>query len=65
MNGIEIRKKIDDLSEFIANSLTPSFFVLNNEVREAQEKIKYLQSICPHEYREDGFCIYCRKRSGK
>jgi len=62
MSGNEIRAKIIELNETINNKLTPSFFTLNEEVKKAQEQIEQLRRICPHEYDELGYCIYCDER---
>ena len=62
MNGNEVRQKIIELNEIISNKLTPAFFTLNDEVKKAQEQIEQLRKVCPHEYDELGYCIYCDER---
>lgn len=62
MTGPDTRKRINELNKFIATKITPETFVLIKEVVEAQEEIKMLQSSCPHEYDDLGFCIYCDLR---
>lgn len=60
MNGIEIRKKIIANNKEIAEQ-PHNIFVLNKRVQELLEENKALQEMCPHEYDELGFCIYCDK----
>lgn len=62
MNGMEIRSRIIKLNDLINIKLTPGVFTLNEEVLRAQEEIKELQAMCPHEYDDLGFCIYCDAR---
>ena len=62
MNGPEIREKIIECNKIISEQVTPAFFTLNEAVKEAQEAIKHLREVCPHEYDELGYCIYCDKK---
>lgn len=59
--GLEIKQRIDLNNKIIQDSLTPNVWTLNNTVNELLKENNELQSICPHEYDEDGFCIYCYK----
>ena len=60
MSGEEIRAKIIETNKIIEQSLSPTF-VLNKAAKMALEENKHLRNICPHEYDELGFCIYCDK----
>lgn len=60
MSGEEIRQKIIENNKIIEQSLSPTF-VLNRTAQKALEENQRLQKICPHEYDELGFCIYCDK----
>ena len=60
MSGEEIRQKIIENNKIIEDSLSPTF-VLNRAVQKALEENKRLRNICPHEYDELGYCIYCDK----
>lgn len=60
MSGEEIRQKIIANNKIIEESLSPTF-VLNRAVQKALEENKRLRNICPHEYDELGYCIYCDK----
>lgn len=61
MNGNEIKERIDALNALIEGQLTPSFFTLNKQIEEAQKAIEKLREICPHQFSEDGPCIFCGK----
>lgn len=65
MNGREIRTKIDSLYEERRQIVHPAFFTLNNEILRIDKEIDKLQKKCPHNYAEDGFCIYCDKEKIK
>lgn len=56
----ETYSKIHDLNHELMNAIDPSSFVLNDKVRELQEKIAAVQANCDHIW-EDGFCIVCGK----
>ena len=58
MNGIEIREKIIANNKIIEEA-NPTMFTLNQKVKEALDENRRLRSICPHEYDETGYCIYC------
>lgn len=60
MSGLEIRKRIIHNNEIIAEQ-PHNVFVLNQKILELLEENRKLQNICPHEYDETGFCIYCNK----
>ena len=60
MNGIDIRKKILENNKLIAEQ-PHNIFVLNQKIQKLIDENKWLQSICPHEYDELGYCIYCDK----
>ena len=60
MNGSEIKKKIDEDNEKLAELATPSFFTLNKQVYELLQEVNYLQGLCVHEFK-DGVCIFCGK----
>lgn len=60
MSGEEIRQKIIENNKIIEQSLSPTF-VLNRAAQQAMEENKKLQNICPHEFDELGYCIYCDK----
>lgn len=62
MNGTEIRERIIKLNEVINDNLTPAFFTLNENIKKAQEEINRLREVCPHEYDDLGYCIYCDER---
>ena len=60
MDGPEIREIITKNNAIIAET-NPAIFVLNDKVRKALEENEKLRNICPHEYDETGYCIYCDK----
>ena len=60
MSGEEIRQKIIENNKIIEQSLSPTF-VLNRAAQQAMEENKKLQNICPQEFDELGYCIYCDK----
>lgn len=61
MNGLEIREKIIQYNKLITKEFNPAIFTLNKKVSDAQKEIRHLRAICPHEYDELGYCIYCDK----
>ena len=65
MNGQEIKAEIERNNDAIVQAQSVGFFTLNKTIAEAMEKIKYLQSICPHEYSKTGYCIYCNQKEDK
>ncbi len=60
MNGMEIRKRIIANNKLIAEQ-PHNIFVLNKKIQELIEDNRRLQEICPHEFDETGYCIYCDK----
>lgn len=60
MNGIDIRKKILENNKIIAEQ-PHNIFILNQTIQKLLDENKHLQDICPHEFDELGFCIYCDK----
>lgn len=58
MSGNEIREKIIENNKIIEEA-NPTIFVLNKKVQKALDDNRHLRSICPHEYDETGYCIYC------
>lgn len=60
MNGIEIRKRIIENNKLIAEQ-PHNIFVLNQKIQKLLDENRQLQELCPHEYDETGFCIYCDK----
>lgn len=58
MSGEQIRNKIIENNKIIEEA-NPAIFTLNKKVQEALDENRHLRSICPHEYDETGFCIYC------
>ena len=59
--GLDIKSKIDFNNKLIEDLLVPNKFVLNNSVNQLLKENSELQAICPHEYDEEGACIYCYK----
>ena len=59
MTGEQIKLRIEELNHQIREMIMPSFYTLNNGVTILMDEIKDLQKECPHEWDEDGFCIYC------
>ena len=59
MTGEQIKLRIEELNHQIREMIMPSFYTLNNGVGALIDEIKSLQEKCPHEWDEDGFCIYC------
>lgn len=59
--GIYIKQKIDVNNALIEKNLSVNIFTLNNTVSELLNDNRKLQEQCPHEFDEDGFCIYCYK----
>jgi hypothetical protein len=64
MNNFEIRERIDDNNVRIRELMTPSDFVLNNDVAKLLEENKQLQNKCTHEFYK-GVCIYCDKKEAQ
>lgn len=60
MNGLEIRKAIDENNKIIQSLFTPNSFTLNNTIAQLLEENKKLQEQCKHEFK-DGYCIFCDK----
>ena len=61
MTQKEIIEKIAFNEKLIEKALTPNIYTLNNEILRIDKEIDKLQKKCPHDYAEDGFCIYCDK----
>ena len=59
MTGEQIKLRIEELNSQIREMVMPNFFTLNKKVTSLMNEIKDLQKECPHEWDEDGFCIYC------
>lgn len=59
--GMYIKQRIDANNALIEKNLSVNIFTLNNTVSELLEDNRKLQEECPHEFDEDGFCIYCYK----
>lgn len=59
MTGEQIKLKIEEINHQIRELIMPSFYTLNNGITVLMDEIKDLQKNCPHEWDEDGFCIYC------
>lgn len=64
IRGMQIKSLIDEKNEQIKEIMTPNFYSLNNNVLEILNEVRELQKQCPHEYDEDGFCIYCYHMGG-
>jgi len=62
MSGPEIREKIIANNKLISERDDLATFVLNKIVLGAMTENEQLRKICPHEYDEMGFCIYCDSR---
>lgn len=62
MNGKEIREKIRSNNKAIEEAMSPSFFTLNKKVEALLAENEELRRVCPHEYDELGYCIYCDKK---
>lgn len=65
MTGEQIKLRIEELNSQIREMIMPSFYTLNNGVQDLMNEIKNLQLQCPHEWDEDGFCVYCNKINPK
>ena len=61
MDGKSVKKRVDTYVRVINECLQASTFTLNKRAAEAQREILKLQKICPHQYNDDGKCIYCGK----
>lgn len=59
--GMYIKRKIDANNALIEKNLSVNIFTLNNTVSELLNDNRKLQEECPHEFDEEGFCIYCYK----
>ena len=59
--GTYIKQRIDANNEKKKKNLSVNIFTLNNTVSELLNDNRKLQEECPHEFDEDGFCIYCYK----
>lgn len=59
MTKEEIREKINSNYAIIQESLIKETFVLNNTVSNLLKENEELRKKCPHEFGEDGTCIYC------
>lgn len=63
MQGLEIKKRIDENNKIIESLMTPNIFSLNNTIADILSENRELQNKCDHEF-EEGFCIYCYKEEG-
>lgn len=61
MNGIEIQQKIIENLAIIEEEASSGLFTLSKRAQQAIEDNKRLREICPHEFDETGYCIYCDK----
>ena len=61
MSGPEIQAKIMANLTIIEEEAKNGLFTLSKRAKIAVEENKHLRDICPHEYNELGFCIYCDK----
>lgn len=61
MNGIEIQQKIIENLAIIEEEASSGLFTLSKRAQKAIEDNKRLREICPHEFDETGYCIYCDK----
>lgn len=59
--GMYIKQRIDANNALIEKNLFVNTFTLNNIVADILVENKKLQEECPHEFDEEGFCIYCYK----
>ena len=59
--GMYIKQRIDANNALIEKNLFVNTFTLNNIVADILVENKKLEEECPHEFDEDGFCIYCYK----
>ena len=62
MNGIEIRKKIDENNAKIRQALDK--FVLTDEIQRLMEDNDRLRANCQHHF-VDGACEYCDSFEGQ
>ena len=60
--GMEIHSKIEENNKIIESLIKPNQFTLNNTIAELLNQNIKLQENCPHEYSDEGYCIYCYKR---
>ena len=60
MQGLEIKKRIDENNKIIESLMTPNIFSLNNTVSDLLTENRELQRHCTHTF-ENGYCIYCYK----
>lgn len=61
MNGLEIQKQIIENYKIIEEEAGTGLFTLNKRAQAAREEINRLRGICPHQFNEIGYCIYCDK----
>lgn len=59
MTKEEIREKIDSNYAIIQESLIKETFVLNSTISDLLAENEELRKRCPHEFGENGTCIYC------
>ena len=60
MQGLEIKKRIDENNKIIESLMSPSIFSLNNTIADLLSENRELQRHCSHEFHQ-GYCIYCYK----
>lgn len=61
MTGQEIKEKIMKNNIIIEEFTNLAEFTLNKKVSDALNENAHLRNICPHEFNDLGFCIYCDK----
>lgn len=59
MTGKQIKELIDLKNSRIHLAIAADTFQLNEEVVRLIREIDQLRRRCPHEYGEDGLCVYC------
>lgn len=57
MSGNEIRIKIDENNKVIREKLDT--FILTDEIKKLLAENEELRKTCPHEFDNNGICIYC------
>lgn len=57
----EIQIEVNRLLQQNTDYITQGFFTLNSKIAENLERIKELQTICPHQF-QSGKCVFCGKK---
>lgn len=60
MQGIEIKQKIDENEALLTEFFSSDTFILDGAVTDLMEENDALRAICPHEFDNNGVCLYCR-----